>query len=186
MAYRSKREEGLRRQLVELLPRLRRFARSLTGDPDRADDLVQQACERALTRFDQLREGTRLDSWMYRILYTRWIDRIRRANSRTANLKFYALKTESVKGAKRKSGHMAEMLDLKKSLAAIPDEHRAAISLICIEGLSYAEASSVLSVPAGTVASRVARARAMLAERMNKMQPKVVSIPAVKPIKVKR
>ena len=166
--------------MVELLPRLRRFARSLTGDPDRADDLVQQACERALNRFHQLREGTRMDSWLYRIIYTRWIDRIRRINTRNANLKSYAVKTESVTGTEPQTDLIAEMMDLRDSLGAIPDENRAALSLICIEGLSYAEASIVLNVPHGTVASRVARARAMLTDRMEKPPAKVVRLPNAK------
>jgi RNA polymerase sigma-70 factor (ECF subfamily) len=178
MVHRSKRDEVLCSQLVELIPRLRRFAMSLAGDPDRADDLVQQACERALQRFHQLREGTRLDSWLYRILYTRWIDRIRQVNSRKANLRLYAVKTESIPAANRHGGRIDDMMDLRRSLGAIPEENRAALSLICIEGLSYAEASSVLDVPPGTVASRVARARAMLAEQMNKEPAEVVALSA--------
>ena len=177
MAHRSSRDEALRLQIVELLPRLRRFARSLTRDTDRADDLVQQSCERALKRFHQLREGTRLDSWMFRILYTRWIDRIRRVNSRESNLKLYAVRTESIPSATRHGGRIADMMDLRRSLGAIPDENRAALSLVCIEGLSYAEAAAVLDVPPGTVASRVARARAMLAEQMDKKPARVVSLP---------
>ena len=68
------RHETLRRQLVGLLPRMRRFARSLAGDPSRADDLLQAACERALGRLDQVQEGTRIESWLYRIIYTQWVD----------------------------------------------------------------------------------------------------------------
>lgn len=180
MGYRSERHRALSSRMVELLPRLRRFARSLAGDPDRADDLVQQACERALERFHQLREGTRMDSWLYRIIYTRWIDRIRRVNARTANLKSYAVKTESLAGTEPRTDLIAEMMDLRASLGAIPEENRAALSLICIEGLSYAEASSVLNVPPGTVASRVARARAMLTDRMEKTSARVVTLPKAK------
>ena len=166
--------------MVELLPRLRRFARSLAGDPDRADDLVQQACERALNRFHQLRKGTRMDSWLYRIIYTRWIDRIRRTNARNANLKSYAAKTEFLTRTSPQKDFIADMMDLRNSRDAIPEENRAALSLICIEGLSYAEASSVLNVPPGTVASRVARARAMLTDRMERTPAKVVSLPNAK------
>ena len=176
MADHSDRDKALRSQMVELLPRLRRFARSLAGDKDRADDLVQQACERALNRFHQLKVGTRMDSWMYRIIYTRWIDRVRRINVRTAYLKSHEEKTESVTGTEPRTDLIAEMMDLRNALSTIPEENRAALSLICIEGLSYAEASSVLNVPPGTVASRVARARAMLTEQMEKKPAKVVSL----------
>ena len=69
--------EDIRTELVALLPRLRRFAYGLTGSLDEGDDVVQSACERALTRLDQFQPGTRLDSWMYRIVQTVWIDRRR-------------------------------------------------------------------------------------------------------------
>jgi RNA polymerase sigma-70 factor, ECF subfamily len=69
-------------QLVVLLPKLRRFAYCLTGSMDEGDDLVQSACERALARADQFEPGTRLHSWMYRIIQTVWIDRLRRCRNR--------------------------------------------------------------------------------------------------------
>src|SRR4029077_11439959 len=64
-------------QLIAVLPRLRRFARGLTGTASEADDLVQAACERALAREHQFQEGTRFDSWMFRIVQTLWIDQLR-------------------------------------------------------------------------------------------------------------
>src|SRR5688572_22460351 len=70
-------------QLVTLLPRLRRFAYSLTGSLEDADDIVQSACERALGRLDQFVPGSRLDSWMYRIVQTTWIDRLRYSGRRS-------------------------------------------------------------------------------------------------------
>ncbi|MBM3573809.1 MAG: RNA polymerase sigma factor, partial [Alphaproteobacteria bacterium] len=63
-----------RRDLVALIPRLRRFARGLTGAAADADDLVQAACERALARHGQWTPGTRLDSWVFRIVHTVWLD----------------------------------------------------------------------------------------------------------------
>src|SRR5581483_1127091 len=71
-------DEAFSDQLVALLPRLRRFARSLTGSVEEGDDIVQSACERALERAGQCEPGSRLDSWMYRIVQTVWIDRVRR------------------------------------------------------------------------------------------------------------
>ena len=69
--------DELRTRMVELLPRLRRFAVALTGDLDQADDLVQETCMRALSRVEQWQPGTRLDSWMYRIAQNLWLDRMR-------------------------------------------------------------------------------------------------------------
>ena len=160
------REEALRLEIVSFLPRLRRFARSLARDPDQADDLVQAARQRALERLDQVREGTRIDSWLYRIIYTRWIDKVRRGKTRSAHL--VVMNGEDVPAAANaKSGKdMATVLDIKSALAKLPAEHHAAITLVSVEGYSYEEAASVLDVPVGTVASRVARARSMLGRMM--------------------
>lgn len=158
----STREEALRQEIVSFLPRLRRFARSLARDPDRADDLVQAACQRALERLDQIRVGSRLDSWLYRIIYTRWIDKLRRDKTRSANV--VVLKGEDVPVAANgnEDNDLATALDIKKALEKLPVEHRAAIMLVSVEGYSYQETASVLDLPIGTVASRVVRARAML------------------------
>ena len=170
------REEALRQEIVSFLPRLRRFARSLVRDPDRADDLVQSACQRALERLDQVREGTRLDSWLYRIIYTRWIDKLRRGQTRSANLVVLTSEDAPVAGYGEAGNDMATALDIKKALGKLPAEHHAAVTLVSVEGYSYEEAASVLDVPVGTVASRVARARAMLGRlltegRVQALQP---------------
>lgn len=156
------REEGLRHQMIALLPRMRRFARGLTRELDRADSLVQEACERALSRLDQIREDTRLDSWLYRIIYTRWIDRLRRQKVRTAHL--VALSTENVDSVRNVhfAEHLETALDMKAALASLPEEHRVAMLLVGVEGYSYSETAAVMNIPIGTVASRVARARNML------------------------
>ena len=156
------REEALRQEIVSFLPRLRRFARSLTRDPDRADDLVQAACQRALERLGQVREGTRLDSWLYRIVYTRWIDKVRRGKTRSANLVVLTREDAPQAESGRAGNDLAAALDIKTALGKLPAEHHAAITLVSVEGYSYEEAASVLDVPVGTVASRVARARNML------------------------
>ena len=156
------REEALRQELVSLLPRFRRFARSLARDPDSADDIVQAACQRALERLDQVREGTRLDSWIYRIIYTRWIDKLRRGKTRTANLQVITNEDDPTTADGRSMSDLTVALDIKKALASLPAEHHAALTLVSVEGNTYKEAASVLNVPLGTVASRVARGRTML------------------------
>lgn len=155
----------LREQLVALLPRLRRFARNLTGDADSADDLVQAACERSLSRFNQFREGTRFDSWLYRMVYTQWVDRTRRRKRQSA-------RDESLRNLQQISGEgisspkqMVSFMEVKEALGHLAEDNRAAIVLVAVEGYTYAEAATVLGVPAGTVASRVARARSLLTER---------------------
>ena len=171
------REEALRREIVSLLPRLRRFARGLAKDPDKADDLVQAACERALGRLNQVRSGTRVDSWLYRIIYTRWIDKLRRGKTRSDNL--VVLSTENISNDKTTSstGYLNTVLDIKSALSRLPEESRAAMMLVCVEGFSYNEASAVLKIPAGTVASRVARARIMLGDLMSRSRSESFSQP---------
>lgn len=161
-------DEVLRREIVSLLPRLRRFARGLAKDPDKADDLVQAACERALGRLDQVRSGTRLDSWLYRIIYTRWIDKLRRGKTRSDNL--VVLSNENISNGKPgpSTTFLDTVLDIKTALNRLPEESRAAMMLVCVEGFSYNEASAVLKIPAGTVASRVARARIRLGDLMSR------------------
>lgn len=156
------REDALRQEMVNLLPRLRGFARSLAKEPDKADDLVQAACERALDRLSQVVEGTRLDSWLYRIIYTQWIDKLRRGKIRSAKLVVLNADNQTVASVGDTGKRLADILDTQKALDILPAEHQAAITLVCVEGYSYEEAASVLEVPVGTVASRVARARAML------------------------
>jgi len=131
------REDALRYQMVGLLPRLRRFAGSLTKDPGKADDLVQAACERALIRLDQLRDGTRLDSWLYRIIYTQWIDKVRSRKTRSARLVLLSQQNKSGAAGPDSGDNLAAALDLQNALNALPEEHHAAIALVCVEGYSY-------------------------------------------------
>jgi len=156
------REEALRQEIVSFLPRLRRFARSLAKDSDKADDLVQAACEHALGRLAHVREGTRLDSWLYRIIYTRWIDKMRRGKTRSAKLVVLADANKKVDQGQEMGDYLDTAMDIQKAFDTLPAEHQAAITLVSVEGYSYDEAASVLNVPVGTVASRVARARTML------------------------
>jgi RNA polymerase sigma-70 factor (ECF subfamily) len=168
------RNETLRLEIVRILPRLRRFARSLARDPDKADDIVQAACERALLRLDQVREGTRLDSWLYRIIYTRWIDKVRRRKTRSANL--VVLNNESSQDAvdSETGDCLATALDIKAALEALPAENRIAITLVSVEGYSYEETALILDLPVGTVASRVARARRVLASILAHERKKIL------------
>ena len=162
MSAAGSREEGLRYQLVGLIPHLRRFARSLAKDPHRADDLVQDACERVLRRRSRSDKDGRLKSLLYRIIYNRWIDDLRRRHTRTSKLIFLTERNTFNDQDAQNGNQLDVALDLDKALGQLDEEHRAAIMLICVEGYSYAEAAGVLEVPAGTVASRVARARAKL------------------------
>jgi RNA polymerase sigma-70 factor (ECF subfamily) len=151
------------RDLVDLIPRMRRFALSLSGRVDDADDLVQAACERALKAQDQYEAGTRLDAWMFRIIRNLWIDQIRKR------------KTEGVREDVDDMPHLGgddgrditttrrTVRDVEAALDRLPREQREVVRLVCIEDVSYRDAAGRLDVPIGTVMSRLSRARLALA-----------------------
>ncbi|MEZ5669685.1 MAG: RNA polymerase sigma factor [Alphaproteobacteria bacterium] len=150
------------RTLVSLLPRLRRFGTSLSGSLDRADDLVQDACERALNRVDQFTPGTRLDSWMFAIMHSIWKNRLRADAVRGGggNVDADQLVDER---AHSEAEARAELSLLDRLILALPEEQRLALMLVSVEGHSYKEAATLLGVPIGTVMSRLSRARGALA-----------------------
>lgn len=149
--------EKFERELLALLPRLRRFARSLVRDSAEADDLCQTALERALTRRSQKREGARLDGWMFMIMRNCWIDEQRSRRRELARVDPDA--APETKPAK--SDPMAA-LQLHQAMNALPDEQREAAALVWVEGFSYTEAAQQLDIPVGTLTSRLSRARGRL------------------------
>ncbi len=154
------------RDLLALLPRLRRFAASLSRDRADGDDLCQAALERGLKSRDQWQPGTRLDSWMYRIMRNLWIDEAR-ARQRAARTFAPEEAGEGVgyAGDRDVEAHMM-LSDVDRAMQALPDEQREAIALVLVEGLSYKEAAAVLDIPMGTLTSRLVRGRGALIELM--------------------
>ncbi len=148
--------------LIAFLPTMRRFALSLTRAPDQADDLVQAACERALLSADRFEPGTRFDAWMFRIIRNLWIDRIRRTRTQAA---VPVEEADTVEGAEGEDAAVSRLAlsDTAAAILRLPDDQREVLTLVCVEGLSYAEAAAVIGVPIGTVMSRLARARVKLA-----------------------
>lgn len=155
--------------LIALLPRLRRFARALAGHPDRADDLVQEACERALRGQASFVPGTRFDAWLFRILRNAWLDSHRRRSARGGeHADLDAVAEVAGEDGRTASGFRDELMDAERALLRLPAEQREALVLTCIEGLTFAEAAEVLGIPAGTVMSRSARGRIALAEALGR------------------
>lgn len=155
---------ALRREIVALIPRLRRFALGLTGSQADADDLVQTALEKALTRLNQFTPGTRLDSWLFRIVQTSWIDDRRKASRREDTMD--ADMMERIPG-RYDAGHdgvygMREMVS--RALDQLSDDYRTLAVLVLVEGYSYQEAAELEGVPIGTVMSRLSRARNIMAK----------------------
>jgi RNA polymerase sigma-70 factor (ECF subfamily) len=155
----NERPQNIHEQIAALLPRLRRFARNLTRNPHDADDVVQIAVERALTRLDQWRSDARLDSWMFKIVRNAWIDELR---SRGRRGKIFLAAEAGDNIGTDSMAREAELLSVHAAMARLPEEQREAVSLVLVEGLPYKEAAEVLDIPIGTLTSRLARGREAL------------------------
>lgn len=154
-------------ELVAILPRLRRFALGLTRNGAEADDLVQSACEKAITRIDQWEVGSRLDSWMFRIIQTTHIDQIRGQKRRDNYLEVIEHHTENAFDGERAAEANMTLDAVRRAIYNLPEEQRAVVMLVSVEGLSYKEAAEALEIPMGTLTSRLVRARTALAHMMN-------------------
>lgn len=155
--------DDIKTEIVTLIPRLRRFATALSGTTDEGDDIVQVACVKALSRLDQFEPGTRLDSWMFRIVQTTFLDRTRRKERAVTATDTDALERFSDQGAAaRQTDDRLLLGEVRTVIAGLPEEQRSVLALVAIEGFSYREAAEMLEVPVGTVMSRLARARERL------------------------
>ncbi|MBX9746792.1 MAG: sigma-70 family RNA polymerase sigma factor [Hyphomonadaceae bacterium] len=153
--------DQIRRELIALLPRLRRFARALTRS-DEADDLVQTALERALRNLGNWTPGSRLDSWMFRVMKNCWIDEIRAKAVRTRVFApEEAGEVVGYDGAEAMEHHL-DAQAARAAMARLPEEQRLAVALVLVEGFSYREAADLLEIPIGTLTSRLARGRAAI------------------------
>jgi len=148
--------------MLALLPRLRRFAMSLSRDAVDGDDLCQMAVERALRSRDQWQPGTRLDSWMFRIMRNLWIDEVR---TRTRRDRTFAPEEAGVAvgdDGDRRIEMAVEVSDVGRAMDRLPAEQREAIALVLVEGFAYREAAEILDIPMGTLTSRLVRGREAL------------------------
>jgi len=154
-------------ELIAILPRLRRFALGLTRNGAEADDLVQMACEKAISRINQWKPGTRLDSWMFRIIQTTHIDRMRSQKRRDTYLEIIGNQGEHIFDGENAAEASLTLDNVRRAIYNLPEDQRAVVMLVSIEGLSYKEASEVLEIPMGTLTSRLVRARTALVRIMN-------------------
>ena len=153
------RDANFGEQVGTRLPRLRRFARALTRHPQDADDLVQLAVERALSRSKQWRPDSSLTNWMLAIVRNAWIDETRSRRRRDAVL---APENEGAEVGDTGTDRDIELWSIQSALDRLPEEQRLAVALVLVEGLSYREAAQVMDVPIGTLTSRLARGRLAL------------------------
>jgi RNA polymerase sigma factor (sigma-70 family) len=151
--------QTLSQEIAALLPRLRRFGRTLTRHREDADDLVQAAIERALKSAAQWQAGTRVDSWMFRIMQNAWIDELRARERRGQT---FVAEEEGEQVGVSTTDAQIDGIAVRKALAQLGDDQRAVVGLVLIEGLPYKEAAEVLGIPIGTLTSRLSRAREAL------------------------
>ena len=151
--------ESIRRDIAGLLPRLRRFARAITRNAEDADDLVQVAVERALIHTGQWEPGTRLDSWIFRIMKNAWIDELRK---RTRHRQLFAAEEEGEHVGVSHTEQQINAMAVRTAMEQLTDDQRLAVGLVLVEGLTYKEAAEVLDIPVGTLTSRLARGRETL------------------------
>ena len=148
-------------RLVELIPRLRRYARALVGDRASADDLVQDTLERAWAKLHLYRRGTDLRAWLFTVMHNVHVNKVRATRATDT------LEDELPELAQRASqGDALLVRDLDRAIARLPTEQRAVLLLVTLEEMSYEEVAHALGIPIGTVMSRLSRAREKLRAMM--------------------
>ena len=161
-------------RLVELIPRLRRYARALVGDRATADDLVQDTLERAWAKLHLYRRGTDLRAWLFTVMHNVHVNRVRA--SRVTD----TLEDEMPELAQRPAqGDALLVRDLDRAITRLPDEQRAVLLLVTLEEMSYEQVARTLGIPIGTVMSRLSRAREKL-RAMMLGQPSIAKLKVVK------
>jgi RNA polymerase sigma-70 factor (ECF subfamily) len=147
-------------EIEATVPALRRYARSLTRNADRADDLVQDCLERAIRKRNLFSPTGPVQAWLFRILINIWRNDLRFERRRGDQIPIDSLIAEpSV--APAQPGRIA-LSEMSRAIDRLPDDQREALLLVVLEGLSYHDAAAALGIPDGTLMSRLGRARAAL------------------------
>jgi RNA polymerase sigma factor (sigma-70 family) len=162
----------LHTELLELLPGLRRYAYSLCGSADDADDLCQSTIERILAK--GIPEDIVLAKWAFRVCRNLWIDQYRATRTRQQAVENPLLQEMNISDDSRRTENEIQLEQVHSAMQALSEEHRSALSLVTLQSMSYKDAAEVLEVPVGTVMSRIARARAKL---IKSLQPSPTLIP---------
>ena len=141
---------------------LRKFCYSLTGNPADADDLLQSTVERILDK--GMPEDADASKWAYRVCRNAWIDEVRARDVRQRYPAGHPEEIDYEPSAEQQASEEREIAAVSAALEQLPEEQRLALTLVAVEGKSYAEAAEILEVPTGTIMSRIARARKNLAK----------------------
>ena len=161
----------IRDDIVAEVPRLRRYALVLLRNSISADDLVQDVLERALSRLHLFQPGTNLRAWLFTIMHNLHVNQaIRAAKGPKTGIDDDVAQSYQTAVAPAQTAGLT-LRDMDRALDTLPDQQRAVVLLVGVEGLTYAETAAVLEVPVGTVMSRLARGRERLRGYMNDEDP---------------
>lgn len=144
-------------QIEREIPRLRRYARALTRSVDRSDDLVQETLLRAVAKRHLWQTGTDLRAWLFTIMHNQYVNMVRRAVGEQATVDIEQMSSSLV--ATTDPTASRQLRELERALGYLPGEQREVLLLVGLEGMSYEAAAQILSVPVGTVRSRLSRGR---------------------------
>ena len=161
--------DPFKQDLVQLLPRMRRFALSLTRQLADGDDLVQAACERAIRNRAQWQTGSRLDSWVYTMMRNLWMSELRSRKVRFGQGQVDAQVDAQENDAVAVGAGAHDQLygnQLLQMILSMPDGLSSTLLLVTVEGHSYQETADILGIPIGTVMSRVSKARQVMKEKL--------------------
>jgi RNA polymerase sigma-70 factor (ECF subfamily) len=164
------------RLIEQQIPRLRRYARVLTRNPDRADDLVQDTLSRALDKQHLWQPGTNLGAWLFTIMHNQNVNNVRRDFRESAAVDIEQVCTTLP--ATTDPSASRQMVELDRALARLPLGQRQVILLVGLEGMSYEDTAGILSIPVGTVRSRLSRGRDTLRQLLDMEEcPALAALP---------
>jgi RNA polymerase sigma-70 factor (ECF subfamily) len=159
------------RLIEQQIPRLRRYARALTRDRDRADDLVQDTLGRALIKENFWQPGTNIRAWLFTIMHNQNVNNVRQYIRESAVVDLEQISTKLT--ATTDPTGSRKMFELERALAQLPLEQRQVILLVGLEGMSYQDAAGILTIPIGTVRSRLSRGRDVLRRLLEINEPRI-------------
>ena len=154
--------------LVAAVPRLRRFCYALTGSISEADDLLQSALEKALSKWQQFEQHSHMDRWLFRICRNHWIDNIRTMKHRGEEVSIEEFEPATFQGEEGETVATATLTlaKVQTGMLSLSENLREVLYLVGVEGLGYQEVADLLNIPIGTVMSRLARARSQLVDNL--------------------
>jgi|KBSSwiStaDraftv2_1062776.scaffolds.fasta_scaffold1155252_1 RNA polymerase sigma-70 factor, ECF subfamily len=153
--------------MVLLMPRLRRFARALSGSWHQADDLVQDTIVRAISAWNDAERLNHMEGWLLRIMRNAWIDMQRARRVRLDYAEDLRMRSRPDTNAEDATVARLTLGAVDAAMRSLPEDQRTVLLLVCVEEFSYAQTAAVLDIPVGTVMSRLARGRATLRELLH-------------------